>query len=1054
MSARVAIIDCNLSKQEGTSIITMKKTLFLHLVLNCALSVAASASLETGYTLGDVMYVGDSITHGMSSASYRWAMHKILVDNGISYDEVGVKTGNYSGGVSAGTVYGGIAFENRHCAESGARSYGMAGVKTDGHFDNANIMNWLGQSNIKTDGNTYSGEVVTGEDTPETFFLMIGTNDTLSDYSAGGKPGFGMNESYLPTAMSDIMGYDSTSKTFRKDGTMDKILASMRTANADADIIVSSLPCWMDGRSNSNNAEDFAAVVEYNTILKEWCSQNNVKFVEVNRGMYDVAHETKPGIGVASMFGSDKLHPSAQGDLIIAGNIAKNMGLAGRTGGQSRVAAADFEQTITATDTAAATLTNITTTDGVLDFSGEGASSVAISWESAGAKNSGFTVELGNWVVGNGAEDGWDTTNALTVTMGNGSLYGTLSIDEAYIKWGNTILFSEDMSAIGSAENLRVAYLAGSASEGVNGGFYVWLDDMLIGEALYSTSGTQYNGVTLSYGGTGAVTLGSLSLESSASYAPTTTRTSNSEDAFIAKVIQPRPAATPQGNVTLPTSFTKTQTVTSTAGVDDSVNYMNGVSTTANDIVHITARCTEVTTAYANKGDRTVKELYTTYDQGKTISLGLSAAHYDGTLTGNSTLIFDGDYEGGGGVFGAFNGTVTGDVTLVFNANDATYNSYTATANLAVSVTGAYNANIQGTFKAVINSGVFNKDIIAGVHTGTNSIGKTELYVNGGNLLGNVYGGSRDATATIGSAKARSSAPATLVTVTHGTIASSVYGGGKDGTINGDTQVVLTGGTVMGNVYGGGSGGTINGNSSVTIDGNLAAIYGNTISGGGTGGTISGNSTVNIINASASDYEGTIDKFTGTISGGAKADATAASPSGVYGTRTLAFDNSKLQGTAFDTATIADFDAITLSNSAITLSSLGGATELTLQDSTLNITGDADSLESLSMDIDSGLMIDSISGTSDKDFFITLTGTDIDLDRLSIALTGVDYSNGTVLDHVYILAEGITYNAEIAWRDQQSPIRNLVVGAAVPEPTTATLSLLALAALAARRRRK
>ena len=63
-------------------------------------------------------------------------------------------------------------------------------------------------------------------------------------------------------------------------------------------------------------------------------------------------------------------------------------------------------------------------------------------------------------------------------------------------------------------------------------------------------------------------------------------------------------------------------------------------------------------------------------------------------------------------------------------------------------------------------------------------------------------------------------------------------------------------------------------------------------------------------------------------------------------------------------------------------------------------------------------------------------------------------SDGTVLDHVYILAEGITYNAEIAWLDQQSPIRNLVVGAAVPEPTTATLSLLALAALAARRRRK
>lgn len=1045
MSARVVIIDCNLSKQENTSIITMKKTLFLLIALNCALTAAATASLETEYTLGDVMYVGDSITHGVSAPSYRWAIHKTLVDNGITYDEIGYKTGNYSGGVSPGTEYGGIAFENVHSSQSSARAWEIAGAKAGSRFDNSNIMNWLGQSEVKTDGTAYTGPTFTGEDTPETFFLMIGTNDTLSDYSAGGKVGFGTDPSYLPEALTNLLGYDSSTKTFNGQGHVDTIVNSMKTANSGASIIVSSLPCWMDGRSNSNNAEDFAAVVEYNTILKEWSAQNNVKFVEVNRGMYDVAHETKPGIGVASMFGDDKLHPSAQGDLIIAGNIAKNMGLAGRTGGQSRVASADFEQTITAADTATAILTNITTTEGLLDFSAEGASSVAISWENAGAKNGGFTVELGDWVVGNGAEEGWDTTNALTVTMGNGSLYGILSIDEAYIKWGNTILFSEDMSAIGSAENLRVAYLAGSASEGVGGGFYVWLDDMLIGEALYSTKGTQYNGVTLTYGGTEAVTLGSLSLESSASYAPTTTRTSNSENAFLAEIVPARPAATPQGNITLPTSFTKTQTVTSTADSNASVNYMSDISTTANDIVHITARCTEVKTAYANQGNRTVKELYTTYDQGKTISLGLSAAHYSGTLAGNSTLIFDGNYEGGGAVFGAYNGTVTENVTLVFDAGGATYNSYTATDNLAVSVTGAYDANIQGTFKAVINSGVFNKDIIAGVHSGTNSIGNTELYINGGNLLGNIYGGSRVATATIGREKARSSAPATLVTVTHGTTEGSVYGGGKDGTINGDTKVLLTGGIVKGSVYGGGSGGTINGNSSVTIDGNLAAVYGNTISGGGSGGTISGNSTVNIINASASDYDGTIDKFTGTISGGTR--------SVVQGTRTLAFNNSILQGTAFDTATIVNFDAITLSNSAITLTSLGGASELSLQNSMLNITGDADSLESLSMDIDSKLMIDSISGTGDKDFYITLTGTDIDLDRLSISLTGVDYADGSVLNNVYILSEGVTYNAEIAWLDQQSPIRNLVVGAAVPEPTSATLSLLALAALAARRRR-
>lgn len=1020
----------------------MKKTLFLLLALNCVWSAAASAALETDYTLGDVMYVGDSITHGHHGpASYRWAMHKILVDNGITYDEVGCNTGNNGGGVSPGTVYGGVAFENEHSAESSARAWEIAGRKAGKRFGGSNIMNWLGQSTQKTDGGTYTGKTFTGEDTPETFFLMIGTNDTLSDFSGAGIGG--NNGENLSEALTNLLGYNTATQQFSQTGDMDKILTAMRQANSSADITVSSLPCWMDGRDNNNKPEDFAAIVEYNKILKQWCNENDVRFVEVNRGMYNV---TKPGIGVASMFTSDKLHPSAQGDLIIAGNIAREMGLAGRTAGQERVSATEFEQIVTAAETSATTLVNVSTSAGVLDFSGAGASSVAVTWENVGSENGGFTVELGDWIIGNGDSGGWDTTNNFTIKLGNESLYGTLSINEAYIQWGNDILFSENMSTLGSEESLRIAYLAGSAAEGLKQGFYVWLGDMLIGEALGAIGGAGNNGVTLSYAGSDSVTLGSLSLNASASYAPTTTLTTNSADAFLAKVVKPRPAATPQGNITLPTSFTKTQTVTSTAGSDASVNYMSDISTTANDIVHITARCTEVKTAYANQGSRTVKELYTTYDQGKTISLGLSAAHYSGTLTGNSTLIFDGNYKGGGAVFGAFNGSVTGNVTLVFDAGGATYNSYTATDNLAVSVTGAYDANIQGTFKAVINSGVFNKDIIAGVHSGTNSIGNTELYINGGNLLGNIYGGSRVATATIGREKAKSSAPATLVTVTHGTTEGSVYGGGKDGTINGDTKVVLTGGTVKGSVYGGGSGGTINGNSSVTIDGNLAAVYGNTISGGGSGGTISGNSTVNIINASASDYDGTIDKFTGTISGGEKAV--------VKGTRTLSFDTATLRGTAFDTATISNFDAITLNNSEITLSSLGGATKLALTSSLLNVTGDASALQSITMDIASSLTLDSIEGDSENPFYLSLQGNNVDVSKLSVILTGVTYDDGIPLDNVYILANGITYTAEIAWLDQQGTARNLVVGAVIPEPTTATLSLLALAGLAARRRRK
>lgn len=69
-------------------------------------TTVASASVSDG-NLGNVMYIGDSITHGVNSGSWRWAMHKIFTDNGISYTEKGIMTDNFSGGVAAGASYGG-----------------------------------------------------------------------------------------------------------------------------------------------------------------------------------------------------------------------------------------------------------------------------------------------------------------------------------------------------------------------------------------------------------------------------------------------------------------------------------------------------------------------------------------------------------------------------------------------------------------------------------------------------------------------------------------------------------------------------------------------------------------------------------------------------------------------------------------------------------------------------------------------------------------------------------------------------------------------------------
>lgn len=97
-----------------------------------------SASVSDG-SLGNVMYVGDSITHGINSGSYRWALHKIFADNGISYSAAGINTGNYSGGVAAGISYGGRVFNNAHSSQASARAYEIAG-RADGAITDASTV--------------------------------------------------------------------------------------------------------------------------------------------------------------------------------------------------------------------------------------------------------------------------------------------------------------------------------------------------------------------------------------------------------------------------------------------------------------------------------------------------------------------------------------------------------------------------------------------------------------------------------------------------------------------------------------------------------------------------------------------------------------------------------------------------------------------------------------------------------------------------------------------------------------------------------------------------
>ncbi len=400
--------------------------------------------------LGRVMYVGDSITHGINSASYRWALHKVFVDNGIESTAVGYRKGNHSGGVQPGTAYNGIPFSNIHSAQASARAWELAGRKPGGRYDNTNLANWLGLSSKKTDGTAYAGETYQAD----TFVLLIGTNDLMSDNTAAG---------ITPAKVEGLLG---------KNGTMQEIVDTIYKANPQATLFIMTVPCWTR-HANCNDAQVHGDVQKYNERLAAWvdktAGKRDIRLVQLDRGMVDVAAEA-PFYGCDSMFnkpGTDGLHPNAQGDLLMAGHLAKAMGLHGRTAGLERRAVRDER----APEAKPKVLAK--------------GDSLPLKWKEK-PSDDGFTAEF-TLQVGNGAKGGWLTgaENALTVTVGNDSLSGTLAIDEAHISWDGKVLYSADMSAHPS--RLRVAYTTGKpGADGIPAGFYVWLGERLIGEALPS----------------------------------------------------------------------------------------------------------------------------------------------------------------------------------------------------------------------------------------------------------------------------------------------------------------------------------------------------------------------------------------------------------------------------------------------------------------------------------------------------------------------------------------------------------------------------------------
>lgn len=996
----------------------MKVRLPLPLLAALAAAFPAATAAPAGTELGNVMFVGDSITHGVNSASYRWALHKIFTDNGISYRAEGVKTGNDSGGVTAGTSYGGQIFNNEHSSQANARAWEISGRSNGSRFDGSNINNWLGLSGTKANGSAYSGQTFTGDNTPDTFFMMIGTNDLLSDG----------NNATLANRL------DSVSQNLLND--MDTIVEAMFQANEHANVIILTIPCWTR-HSNGNSDATHQAVADYNDRLKTWGNgRQNVTVIDVNAGIIDVTSST-PFYGVSSMFnnpGSDGLHPNAQGDLLMAGNIARAMGYAGRTAGQERKAAGglaiNFHQggqspawsSNSQLENKGFSLANVTVDENGISLGQSGESSISYSWAEGTDLQNGFTFDC-NLVLGNGAADGWDTASDFSISLGNSSFYGTLNINEAYIKWGDAILYSLDMSA--NAENLRMAYIRGNELEGLKGGYYVWLGDMLIGEALSVTSGSGCNGLTIQYNGSGTAVLHDLALDGTGSYAPATSGTLNAEKSFISSGSFTQ-SGTPEGNIEWKTEgFTKTadnlagsgtfnaraQADSSAGGTGNSVN----VSITSGNATHI----------YANSGNYTGDVWLTISKEGQA-SAWYGAHGASGTLNGNVFLRFTDAATGGSTVFGAVNAAgVTGNVYLEFSAENASFGTFTSSNSS--SVVGSYATDIQGNVDIVVNSGTFNHQIMGGIFAnariGTTTIGgNTHVYINGGSVTGNVMGGGLTGSISGGA----------NVTVTGGVISGSVYGAGQGGSILAGSSVCLTGGLVKGDVYAGGKAGSIQGDTSVTITGNTATLYNGSswgsISGGGSGGTVDGNSTVRIQNLSSGTTAYGFDKYAGNISGGTN----------VSGDRSLVLDYVTVDSLQ---ASLSNFTHVSAVNQTRTsLDSLGGALTVTIEAGSSLILNGTSNLTTLILGEHASLTLQGLTADA---VVVDITGTS----NYTLSLTEIPAS----LDNIKFLNDGVLYDAAMSMDLQAN---SAMLFAQVPEPGSAALALAGLAPLLWRRRRK
>ncbi len=465
-----------------------------------------AAAAETKHVPGGIIFIGDSITQGgkyladTMCASYRYSLFKNYVDNGVPFHPMGVVREHAWSANIPTPDYRGQAFPNVSEAAASGRSYQFSGHAP--HAENGaeyqpnptsvypvanrgplrvkfgmpdpytgkEATYYNGATETEYTGDTYSQ--LYGETKAQSATVLIGIND-LYDCNPNASGG---RYAHAPESILE---------------NVHSIISTLQAYNKTISILVMEvLPV------GKNNPARHQGIDEYNALLRQtapaWstatsrvtCADVSPGFCAENGEMIDTAQGA---------------HPNAQGELIIAGNLARALGIGQRNLGYER----------------------------------KSASQLTSRAEGCGLRHElppVTTPRIGTYEVSihPGAGKQGEGTCCLEMIVGDGvSGAGKLTVEKGNIYWGDvtgTMLYASH----GTLSNtLRI--VVDKDSSGAASLYHVWLGDQLIGENLrINTPGAHLNHLLIdrapSAGNTDGLITG-IAFELGTPYAPPKQRT-------------------------------------------------------------------------------------------------------------------------------------------------------------------------------------------------------------------------------------------------------------------------------------------------------------------------------------------------------------------------------------------------------------------------------------------------------------------------------------------------------------------------------------------------